>query len=62
MNPATVKALTMMALALPTMFAVIAVFMLATTVLHKAFPAPAEEETDEDSEEDNSDAVDEEVE
>ena len=49
MNPATVKALTMMAIALPTMFAVIAVFMVATTALHKAFPAPAEEEeTDEE--------------
>ncbi len=44
MNPATVKALTMMAIALPTMFAVIAVFMLATTALHKTFPAPPEEE------------------
>jgi hypothetical protein len=44
MNPATVKALTMMAIALPTMFAVIGVFMLATTVLHKTFPAPPEEE------------------
>ena len=49
MNPATVKALTMMAIALPTMFAVILVFMGATTLLHKTFPAPAEEEeTEED--------------
>lgn len=44
MNPATVKALTMMVIALPTMFAVILVFMAATTALHKTFPAPPEEE------------------
>jgi hypothetical protein len=50
MNPATIKALTMMAVALPTMFLVIAVFMLATTALHKAFPAPAEEDGDEEDE------------
>lgn len=48
MPAATVKALTMMAIALPTMFAVIFVFMLATTALHRAFPAPAEGEEDED--------------
>jgi hypothetical protein len=49
MPVAATKALTMMAIALPTMFAVIIVFMLATTALHKAFPAPAEgEEGDED--------------
>ena len=48
MNGETLKALTMMAVALPTMFAVIAVFMLATTALHKAFPAPPEEEGEED--------------
>ena len=48
MNPATVKALTMMGIALPTMFLVIAIFMVATTALHKAFPAPAEEESDEE--------------
>ena len=35
MNPATIKALTMMAIALPTMFAVILVFMGATTLLSK---------------------------
>ena len=52
MNPATIKALTMMAVALPTMFLVIAVFMLATTALHKAFPAPVEE-VDEEEEEDD---------
>jgi len=44
MNPATVKALTMMGIALPTMFFVIAVFVMATKALHKAFPAPAEGE------------------
>ena len=49
MPVAATKALTMMAIALPTMFLVIFVFMLATTALHKAFPAPAEgEEEDED--------------
>lgn len=51
-NPATVKALTMMAIALPTMFFVIAVFMIATTALHKAFPAPVEEEGDDEEDED----------
>jgi hypothetical protein len=50
MNPATIKALTMMGVALPTMFLVIAVFMVATTALHKAFPAPPEEEGDEEDE------------
>ena len=44
----TAKALTMMAIALPTMFGVILVFMLATTALHKAFPAPAEGDEDDD--------------
>ena len=52
MNPATVKALTMMAVALPTMFFVISVFMLATTALHKAFPAPAEEEENDEDDDD----------
>lgn len=46
----TANALTMMAIALPTMFAVIFVFILATTALHKAFPAP--DEGDEAEEED----------
>lgn len=41
------KAVTMMCVALPTMFLVIGVFILATKALHKAFPAPLEEE-DED--------------
>ena len=50
MNPATVKALTMMAIALPTMFLVILVFMGATTLLHKTFPAPPEEEVEEEDE------------
>ena len=52
MNGETVKALTMMAVALPTMFAVIAVFMMTTTALHKAFPAPPEEEGEEEEDED----------
>ena len=47
MSQATMNAITMMAVALPTMFLVIFVFMFATTALHKAFPAPAEGE-DED--------------
>lgn len=38
MNPAFVKAVTMMAVALPTMFLVIIVFILATKALHKTFP------------------------
>jgi len=45
---ATLKALTMMAIALPTMFAVILIFMAATTGLHKMFPAPPEEESGDD--------------
>ena len=45
---ATAKALLMMGIALPVMFAVISISMLATTALHKAFPAPAEEEGDEE--------------
>ena len=45
---ATAKALLMMGIALPVMFAVISIFMVATSALHKAFPAPAEEEGDED--------------
>lgn len=34
----------MMAIALPTMFFVIGIFYVATKALHKAFPAPVEEE------------------
>ncbi|HMM22817.1 MAG TPA: hypothetical protein PKA10_19025 [Selenomonadales bacterium] len=41
---ALVKSLEMMGIALPTMFLVILVFIGATKMLHKAFPAPAEEE------------------
>ena len=52
MNGETIKALTMMAVALPTMFVVIAVFMMATTALHKAFPAPPEEEGGDEEDED----------
>ncbi|WP_170233187.1 hypothetical protein [Sporomusa termitida] len=49
METATSKALTLMAIALPTMFAVIGVFIFATKALHAAFPAPVEDE-DEDEE------------
>lgn len=48
MGAATVKALTLMAVALPTMFAVIAVFIVATKALHKAFPATEEVEGEDD--------------
>ena len=44
MDGATGKAVMMMAIALPTMFLVIFVFMGATVALHKAFPADPEEE------------------
>lgn len=44
---ATAKAITMLGIALPTMFGVIAIFILATKALHKAFPY-VEEEEDED--------------
>ena len=40
----------MMGIALPTMFGVIVIFILATKALHKAFPAPAEG-ADEDEDE-----------
>ena len=49
LDGATGKAITMMFIALPTMFFVIGGLMLATTALHKAFPAPIEDE-DEDEE------------
>ena len=48
MESATSKALTLMVIALPTMFAVIGVFILATKALHSAFPAPIEDDEDED--------------
>ncbi|MDU4961949.1 MAG: hypothetical protein E6X17_14945 [Sporomusaceae bacterium] len=48
MSQATMNAITMGVVALPTMFLVIFVFMIATSALHKAFPAPAEGEEDED--------------
>lgn len=38
------KAVTMMGIALPTMFAVIIVFIAATKALHKIFPEPFEKE------------------
>lgn len=48
MGAATSKAITMMLVALPTMFFVIAIFIMATKALHSAFPAEVEEEEDED--------------
>lgn len=48
MSPATSSAVTMLFVALPTMFIVIGVFIVATKALHSAFPAPVEEEEDED--------------
>ncbi|AIF50757.1 hypothetical protein [Pelosinus sp. UFO1] len=44
MDGALIKALTMMCIALPTMFCVILVFILATKMLHKAFPVSLEDE------------------
>lgn len=44
MDGAFLKAVTMMGIALPTMFLVIAILMLATTLLHKAFPANDEDD------------------
>lgn len=52
MENALTKAVTLMSVALPTMFAVIGVFIVATKILHAAFPAPVEEEDDEEYEED----------
>jgi hypothetical protein len=50
MGPAVAKAITMMAIALPTMFAVIAIFYVATKMLHKALPAEVEEEEEDEDE------------
>ncbi|MEL7634227.1 MULTISPECIES: hypothetical protein [Sporomusa] len=50
MESATSKAITLMTVALPTMFAVIGVFIFATKALHAAFPAPVEEDEDDDDE------------
>lgn len=49
---AVTSALTMMGIALPTMFGVIIIFILATKALHKAFPAPAEGDDEEEEDED----------
>ena len=43
MESAFSKAVTLMTVALPTMFAVIGVFIVATKALHAAFPAPVED-------------------
>ena len=48
MNTATANAITMMAVALPTMFVVIGIFIAATKALHSAFPAPIEEDDEDD--------------
>jgi hypothetical protein len=53
MESAFSKAVTLMLIALPTMFAVIGVFILATKALHAAFPAPVDEEEDDDEYEDD---------
>lgn len=50
MEPALYKAVMLMAIALPTMFFVICLFIGLTTLLHRMFPAPpevAEEESGE---------------
>jgi len=52
MESAFSKAVTLMTVALPTMFAVIGVFIVATKALHAAFPAPIEAEDDEEEYED----------
>lgn len=46
MTGTTIQALTMMAIALPTMFAVILLFIGVTKVLHRAFPVQEEEEAE----------------
>ncbi|MCM0758266.1 hypothetical protein M7775_06720 [Sporomusa sphaeroides DSM 2875] len=60
MESATSKAITLMTVALPTMFAVIGVFIFATKALHAAFPAPVEEEEDDDDDDEYEDDEDEE--
>ncbi len=48
MESATSKAVSLMVIALPTMFAVIGVFIAATKALHAAFPAPVEDEEEDE--------------
>ena len=48
MSTATSTAITMMLVALPTMFVVIGIFITATKALHSAFPAPIEEDDDDE--------------
>lgn len=48
MSQATSAAVTMLFVALPTMFVVIGVFIMATKALHSAFPAPVEEEEEDE--------------
>ena len=52
MNSATSSAITLMTVALPTMFVVIGLFIVATKALHSAFPAPIEEEEEDEEDED----------
>lgn len=52
MESAFSKAVTLMVIALPTMFAVIGVFIFATKALHAAFPAPVEDDDDDEYEDD----------
>lgn len=47
METATSKAISLLVIALPTMFAVIGVFIVATKALHATFPAPVEDDDDE---------------
>lgn len=51
MSTAFTKAMTMMFIALPTMFLVIGVFIVATKALHKSFPAPIEDDDDDNDDE-----------
>lgn len=48
MSPEVTKAVTMMAIALPTMFLVIACFIAATSGLRKLFPYDPSEDADDD--------------
>lgn len=60
MGAATSKAITMLLVALPTMFLVIGVFIIATKALHSAFPAPVEEDDADDDGEEEEDEEDDE--
>lgn len=51
MESAVMKAVKLMGIALPTMFFVIAIFYVATKLLHRALPAPVEENEEGEEEE-----------